>query len=124
MGKFGLSSALGTLVDFLLFSFVFLELFPLFYAEICAALCGMIVNYFMHKHFVFQMQRKAYAAFALSIVFSFVVMILGAWLLTLLAAIPFLAANILIAKVVVMGCKFALNYFSKRWVFEKRIFRH
>lgn len=123
MFRFGLSSMLGTLVDFLVFTFVFVPIMPLFYAEICAALCGMIINFFMHKRFVFQLQRRAYAAFALSITASFAVMTLGAWFITVLATIPFLEANIVVAKLIVMGSKFALNYFSKRWVFEKKIFR-
>ncbi|NJM91414.1 MAG: hypothetical protein HC861_00910 [Rhodospirillaceae bacterium] len=45
-------------------------------------------------------------------------------MITLLASVKFFGENILAAKVLVMGCKFGLNYFSKRWVFEKRVFRH
>lgn len=124
MGKFGLSSALGTLADFLSFTFIFLKIFPLFYAELCAAFIGMVFNFFMQKRFVFQLQRTAHSAFFLSILFSIVVMMVGAYLLTLLATIPFFAANIIMAKVLIMGFKFGLNYFSKRWVFEKKVFRH
>jgi len=121
--KFGLSSALGTLVDFVLFTFVFLNFFPLFYAELSAALCGMTVNYFMHRYFVFEMQRKAYAAFFLSIAFSLMVMMFGGYLLTFLASFSFFATYIIAAKLIVMGVKFGLNYLSKRWIFEKKMFR-
>lgn len=123
MFRFGLSSVLGTLVDFAMFSLVFRELFDLFYAELLSASCGMVVNFFMHKRFVFQLERKAYTAFFLSIAFSFAVMLLGAWMITGLALIPLLAENILIAKVIVIGSKFGLNYFSKRWVFERKVFK-
>lgn len=122
MFRFGLTSALATVVDFLLFSFLFIDLMLIFYAEISAAFCGMVINFFMQKRFVFDLQRKAYAAFFLSLGFSFVVMFLGAFLIQFLTDNWF-AEMIIAAKLIVIGFKFALNFFSKRWVFERKIFR-
>lgn len=123
MGKFGLTSALASVIDLCVFMFVTEPNLPLFHAEVVAAFCGMVVNFFMHKKFVFQLQRKAYVAFILSITFSVVVLLLGGLLMQQLGNIGFFATYIVLAKLLVMGSKFSLNYFSKRWVFERRLFR-
>lgn len=92
---------------------------PLFWAEICAAFIGMVINFFMQKRFVFTLNRKPTNAFLLSVAFSLAFMYLGAIGIKTLSEIEFFAQHLLIAKVIVMGSKFVLNYFSKRWVFEK-----
>lgn len=123
MTKFGLTSLLGTGLDFLTFTFLFRLILPLFWAEIAAAFIGMIVNFFMQKRFVFQLNRKAETAFFLSIIVSFVLMFAGAFILTWLVTFePFLSLP-LAAKVTVMGVKFIFNYVSKRWIFEKPLKR-
>lgn len=119
MTKFGTSSLLGTAADFLSFSFVFRFLTPLFWAEICAAFIGMVINFFMQKRFVFTLNRKPTNAFLLSVAFSLAFMYLGALGIKTLGDIEFFAEHLLLAKLIVMGSKFVLNFFSKRWVFEK-----
>jgi putative flippase GtrA len=119
MSKFAATSLLGTGLDFLSFTFIFRLILPLFWAEIGAALIGMIVNFFMQKKFVFQLNRKVQAAFILSIAVSFILMFAGAFALTSLVKIEPFTTFPLIAKVTVMGMKFVFNFFSKRWIFEK-----
>ena len=119
MSKFAATSLLGTGLDFLSFTFIFRLILPLFWAEIGAALIGMIVNFFMQKKFVFQLNRKVQAAFILSIAVSFLLMFAGAFALTSLVKLAPFAAYPLLAKITVMGLKFVFNFFSKRWIFEK-----
>lgn len=119
MLRFALGSTAGTLMDFLLFRFVLVQFVPVFYAELGAAFSGMVVNFYMHKRFVFQMNRKVSSAFLLSVAFSFVAMFIGAWSLSELAQFSFWAQHLTLAKLMVMGCKFGFNYFTKRWVFER-----
>ncbi len=123
VGKFGLTSGLATAVDFLLFRFVFYAIMPLFYAEILASFIGMIINFFLQKKFVFELKRKATTAFILSILTSVAVMTLGAFTIVQLNKIEYLAAHISIAKILVIGMKFGLNFLIKTWVFEKRMIR-
>ncbi len=127
MIRFGLSSGLASLVDLGVFFVVqtVLGLLDAFYAEILSASCGMVVNFFMQKRFVFDLQRKAYVAFFLSIAFSIAIMYLGALTLDQVRLHPYFADpdKIIIAKIPVMGFKFVLNYFSKRWVFERKILK-
>lgn len=119
MSKFAATSLLGTSLDFLSFTFIFRLLLPLFWAEIGAALIGMIVNFYMQKRFVFQLNRKVQTAFILSIAVSFILMFAGAFALTAFVSFEPFASFPLIAKVCVMGMKFVFNYFSKKWIFEK-----
>lgn len=120
VAKFGLASGVATAVDFLLFRFVFLSIMDLYYAELLASFIGMIINFFLQKKFVFKLQRKAVIAFILSISTSIVVMFIGAELIFHLAKIEYLATHISIAKIIVIGFKFGMNFFIKQWVFEKK----
>ena len=119
--KFGLASSLATAVDFLLFRFVLYELIPLFYAELFASLVGMIINFFVQKKFVFELRRNAVAAFGLSLLSSFIILLLGSVLITQLNKIAWLAAHISVAKIIVIGTKFIFNFIVKQWIFEKKV---
>lgn len=120
MLKYAGVSYVGTVVDFLLFRFAFFYWFPLFYAELFASFIGMIINFFLQKKYVFTPSRNAYFAFGLSILSSFIVMSLGAFLITQLIKLPLFESFITLAKIGVIGIKFLLNFFTKRWIFEKR----
>lgn len=119
MVKFALTSLLGTICDFLSFTFLFTKILPVFWSEICAALVGMAINFFMQKKFVFRLNRNIHTAFLLSIFFSFVFMFSFAFILHTLTKTEYFAQNLILAKVLVMGVKFMLNYFTKHWIFEK-----
>ena len=119
--KFILASGVATAVDFLLFRFVFYLIMPVFSAELLSSFIGMCINFVLQKKFVFELKRKAAVAFALSIGSSIVVMLIGAFVITQLVKFPYLAAHISIAKVIVIGLKFGMNFFIKQWVFENRI---
>lgn len=119
--KFGSASVIATLVDICLFRFVFFGKFELFYAELAAAFCGMLVNFFLQKKYVFKLERNALVAFLLSLGTSLVVMTLGATLMTKLVNIPLFAQYIMLPKLIVVGLKFVFNFFTKKWVFEKTL---
>ncbi len=119
MVKFGFSSAIASLVDLMLFTFVLIKFLPVFKAELIAGFVGMLLNFVLQKRMVFELKRNQYAAFGLSIVFSLLVLLLGGFLISTLARFPLFARYLILTKLFVMGCKFFINYFSKRWVFEK-----
>ena len=118
--RFGLTSGAATLVDFLLFRFVFYFIFPIFYAEILANLVGMVINFILQKRFVFNMKRKQWAAFGLALGTSIIVMLIGAFTIQKLEGIPWFKDHITITKILVIGMKFVFNFFLKQWAFEKR----
>lgn len=119
--KFGLTSGVATAIDFALFTFVFSKIMPLFYAEILASFIGMVINFFLQKRYVFDLQRKAYVAFTMSIVSSILVMLLGAYVITQLVKIDYLEKHLFIAKIIIIGMKFGLNFFIKQWIFERKL---
>lgn len=123
MFLFGGVSSIATLLDFVLFRFVFYYLLPLFWAEVLASFIGMVLNFFLQKKYVFELKRKSYPAFFLTLFFSILILLIGAFLMTQLIKIPIFLEYISLAKIGVMGFKFLLNFFTKQWVFEKRLIR-
>lgn len=128
--KFGSASLVATLVDYLLYTFVFTELgdgpvvFPWFtvdYADLAAAFCGMLVNFFLQKNYVFKMERGFVVTFLLSILFSLIILLFGSWFMHKLKLIALFAAYPILAKIIVTGIKFIINFFTKKWVFEKKL---
>ena len=121
----------ATIVDYLLYQFVFTKflgdgpvLFPWFtvdYADLAAAFCGMLVNFYLQTKFVFKMERSVLITFILSVLFSLVILLFGSWLMHKLKLIQFFATYIMAAKVLVTGFKFIINFFTKKWVFEKTL---
>lgn len=118
--KFATSSAVATLVDFCLFTFVLSHYLDIFYAEIISGFVGMTINFFLQKKYVFDLQRNQVWAFVLSIVFSFVGLFLGGLLMQHLAKMDLFIEYLFVAKLIVIGAKFIFNYFTKRWIFEKK----
>ena len=119
--KFFSFSSVATLVDFCLFTFVFSKITTPFYAEIMASSIGIIVNFLFQYFLVFDTKRKATSAFALSFTVSITTMTLGSLLMIQLVLFEFFETYLFAAKIVVMGSKAGLNYFGKKWVFEKSL---
>jgi len=118
MTKFAMASGIATLLDIILFRFVFTLYFNVFTSEILAGFCGMITNFILQKRFVFKLNRNAFSAFALSMFSSIVILLIGGGIMLLMVQIPLFAKYLLIPKILVIGMKFFLNYFTKRWIFE------
>ncbi|MEO9533093.1 MAG: GtrA family protein [Crocinitomicaceae bacterium] len=121
MSKFALFSLVATLVDFCLFSFVLSPIMEPFKAELISGFVGMCTNFYFQKNFVFQNKRNNYAAFALSITFSLIALLLGAFLISFLVDDVFQGKYIMLAKLISIGFKFLFNYFTKKWVFERTV---
>ncbi|MFT6137647.1 MAG: putative flippase GtrA [Salibacteraceae bacterium] len=120
LAKFGASSVVATGLDILLFTFVFTNFLPVFESEILSGFIGMLVNFVLQKRFVFHLQRNQYMAFFLSLGFSLFGLFLGGFLIESLVKIELLATYLILPKLMVTGFKFFFNYFTKRWVFEKK----
>ncbi len=118
--KFGASSVVATAVDICLFTFVLTKFLPVFQSELISGFIGMLINFALQKRFVFHLQRNQYAAFALSVSFSLIALFLGGILIDNLVRVELLATYIILPKLIVTGFKFFFNYFTKRWVFEKK----
>ena len=81
---------------------------------------GMIINFILQKRYVFILHRKLDAAFALSIGFSLLGIIIGSTIIGLLVKIDFFSENPFITKLIVTGLIFFYNFYTKRFAFEKQ----
>ena len=120
LAKFGASSVVATGADILLFTFVFTQFLPVFESEILSGFIGMLINFVLQKRFVFHLQRNQYLAFFMSVGFSLFGLFLGGFLIQSLVKIELLATYLILPKLILTGFKFFFNYFTKRWVFEKK----
>jgi putative flippase GtrA len=121
--KFAMTSSVATAIDYLLFLFLFYALsFEPVPANIIAASCGMVANFFLQKRYVFDLQRKVSTAFLMSAVVSVGGIALSTLIIYLLNKIEFFANYQFLAKAIATGTVFFYNFYFKRYVFEKRFF--
>lgn len=119
--KYATTSLVATAVDFGMF-FLLLDQFgiQLVLAQAIAYSCGMLVNFFLQKKFIFELNRKLSKVFILAMSVSIGGMLLSTLLIFLLAKIPFLGMHTLLLKILVTGLVFFYNFYLKRYAFEKR----
>jgi len=122
--RFALTSSMATLVDLGLWTLLtYLELLAPEPANIVSGFCGMVVNFFLQKRYVFDLQRKVSTAFIMALVVSLGGIALGTFIISLLVQIPFFTGKFqILAKLCATGIVFFYNFFLKRYVFEKRFF--
>lgn len=137
--RFGVTSLLATIIDIALFTIFLVHIFEPINAERIAAGVGMIINFFLQKKYVFNLQRNSIVAFVLSIAMSIIFLEMGAQIINLLTRdylsydlwegfsiqfenpyASFFMANIIIAKLISVFIKFGCNFYTKRWIFEKK----
>ena len=124
--KFGLGSVVATVVDLLLFVFVFSPILSPFYAYLAAAAIGISVNFLIHKLFIFEMKKSVYSTFLLSVSASIITTFIGAFLIEEFVGWSILTENLeethvkTAAYILVTGIRFFLNFFSKKYIFERK----
>jgi putative flippase GtrA len=115
-----MSSVIATATDILLFTLVFTTFLPVFESELISGFIGMCINFVLQKKYVFDLQRNQLIAFILSIILSIVALLLGGLLIDFLVEFDLMAKYLIIPKLIVIGSKFFFNFFTKRWIFEKK----
>ena len=124
--KFGLGSVVATVVDLLLFVFVFSPILSPFYAYLAAAAIGISVNFLIQKLFIFEMKKSVYSTFLLSFSASIITTFIGAFLIEEFVGWSILTENLeethvkTAAYILVTGIRFFLNFFSKKYIFERK----
>ena len=124
--KFGLGSVVATVVDLLLFVYFFSPILSPFYAYLAAAAIGISVNFIIQKLFIFEMKKSVYSTFLLSVAASIVTTLIAAFLIEKFVQWSFLTDNLkdthvkTVAYILVTGIRFFLNFFSKKFIFERR----
>lgn len=120
--RFAMSGAIATAVDYGVYlSLVHRVLSPVA-ANTVSYPAGVLVNFFLHRNFVFKLQRPTYQAFGLSMLVSAGGMGISSAIIYLLSKNYYLNENQYITKLISAGIVFFYNFFFKRYVFEKRVF--
>ena len=117
--KFLTSSAMATVVDFVLYNVLILSLIPAV-ANMISASVGMVINFVIQRRWVFTPTRGVRASFVLSLLFSLGGVALGTLLIYMLTTWTFLSNYPVIAKVVAIGIVFFYNYETKKIAFGDR----
>lgn len=119
--KFAMTSLVATGVDITVYSILVyafeMEMLP---STIIAYLCGMVINFFMQKHFVFDLQRKISTTFLLSLLISLGGLVLDALIVVFLGRFAFFQRFKFFPKLIAKGVVFFYNFYLKRYAFEKR----
>lgn len=116
--KFASTSAIATFVDYTLYLFLVKTFFSPVYSHIISAGCGMLINFFLQKRFVFVLRRQIQWAFTLSIISSLIGIALGSVFIYWLNLVPFFKKYQFITKLVITGTIFFYNFYTKRFIFE------
>ena len=120
--KYAASSSVGTLFDYLIFLVLYNSLgISALYSHVISYSFGAIINFFLHKNFIFDIQRKALHAFLLSISFSVIGLMLSSSILWMLLNLTPLVQWPILAKVITSSLIFLFNYYSKQYAFERSI---
>jgi putative flippase GtrA len=115
---FAASSGFATAVDYGVFFLLNALGIPPVFAQLSAAFCGMLVNFFLQKRFVFDLKGRTTDAFVLSLIRSLGGMLLSTLCIALLVQVPLFAKQLLLAKLLTTGCIFFYNFYLKRYIFS------
>lgn len=119
--KFAASSAVATLVDMGLFGILTkVTDIPEEIVNVISSLVGMVINFFLQKKFVFEMNRKVSTAFLMSLAVSLVGILLSTTIIHYLLRLPIFETYPIIAKLIATGIVFFYNFYLKRFAFEKK----
>jgi putative flippase GtrA len=117
--RFAASSSVATLADYLLYLLLVTTLSPVV-SNLISASTGMVINFILQKRYIFQLKRRLYVAFGISLFSSVVGIGIGTLLIWLLNQFSFFAAHQYVTKALVTGLVFFYNFYMKRFAFERK----
>jgi len=121
--KFALTSSVATAVDYFLYLVLVNNFFTPVVSNIISASCGMLINFFLQKRYVFKLERHVMLVFIMSVTISIVGIFLSTSIIYLLNQWPFFQEHQYITKLIATGIVFFYNFYLKRFSFEKRFFK-
>jgi len=115
-----MSSSLATLVDYFLYQILVKYMFSPVASNLISATVGMLINFFLHKKYIFKLNRSLNAAFVISVLVSIGGIGLGTMIIKYLNTINLFDGNQFILKGIATGTVFFYNFYMKRFAFEKK----
>ena len=120
--RFAASGLVATVVDYGLYLVLVHRVLPPVSANVASYSVAVVVNFILQRWFVFEMKRPGYQVFLLSMAVSAGGLALSSGIIHLLSQVPFFNERQYITKLLATGLVFFYNFFSKRFVFEKKVF--
>jgi putative flippase GtrA len=118
--RFALTSSVATLLDYGLYLALVYTILPPVSSNIISYSIAVLINFTLQKRFIFDLQRKVYAAFLLSIAVSLGGLLLSTGIIFSLSQMAFFSRYQFITKLVATALVFFYNFYLKRYAFEKR----
>lgn len=118
--RFAMTGAIATGVDYVIYVALVDRVFSPVVSNLISYPCGVMVNFTLHKRFVFQVRGPAWRAFVLSVLVSVGGLGLSTLIIHGLSQIGFFAAHQPITKLASASVVFFYNFYLKRYVFEGR----
>lgn len=115
-----MSSSIATTVDYVLYQVLVKDFFSPVVSNIISASVGMIINFVLHKRYIFKLNRSARMAFLLSALVSVGGICISTAIIFVMNKVEILQSNQYIIKAIATGLVFFYNFYMKRFAFEKR----
>lgn len=118
--RFAMSSSIATTVDYVFYQVLVKYVFSPVTSNIISATVGMLINFVLHKKYIFKLNRSVKAAFLISLLVSIGGISIGTFIVKYLNGINFFNTNQYIIKAIATGIVFFYNFYMKRFAFEKK----
>lgn len=118
--KFAGAGAIATAVDYILYLVLVNRFLPPVTANIVSYGTAVLINFTMHRRFIFQQKGATWTTFLASFTASMVGLSLSTGLIYGLNRWPFFAQHQYLTKMLSTGILFFYNFYTKRFVFERR----
>jgi putative flippase GtrA len=115
---FALTGLVATGINFGVYLLLVDRYLPPGPATVIAYSSSVILNFFLQRYFVFELNRSVRSAFALSMLVSAGGLILDWLIVTGLHSFPYLGDQEWVIKLAATGIVFFYNFYAKRRVFE------
>jgi putative flippase GtrA len=118
--RFTGASGLSTLVDYIIFFSALSAGISIVPSQVIAQVSGFISNLMLQRNWVFRLERSNLHVFWRLSVTVPIGLTIGAVSVYLLAQIPLIYEYKILAKVITSILLFVYNYYSRRWVFQRK----
>lgn len=117
---FALTGLLATSVNFGMYLLLVDRFLPYLPATMIAYASGVVLNFILHRYFVFSLNRSVSKAFGLTLITSGIGLTLDALIVSGLHRSHIYGEREWLIKGTAMGILFFYNYYSKKYAFEGR----
>jgi putative flippase GtrA len=118
--RFAMTGAFATGVDYIVYLLLVNRVFTPVISNLISYPCGVLVNFMLHRRFVFHMKGQPGRTFLFSVLVSVGGMGLSTLLIYLLSEVSFFSEHQPITKLASASVVFFYNFYLKRFVFEGR----